>query len=86
MAATEKAYVVARLDEPSPRRSLRPTQRTTDGGASTSDGALAYLVRHHAYRAPSEVDVIRERDAARRGRAGGALHRPERHGDVRDRR
>ena len=86
--ATEKAYVVARLDELEPAPLLRPTQRTTDGSASTSGVALAYLVRHQ--RVPGAERGRRHprarRDASRRRRAGGALHRPERHGDVRDRR
>ncbi len=69
--ATEKAYVVAKLDELEPAPLLAP--------GATDDGRQRFDVRRrfgitsfgtNAYRAPSEVDVIREHDeiAARRSR------------------
>ena len=87
--ATEKAYVVARLDELEPAPLIAPD--ATDDGRQRFDVRRRFGITSfgtNAYRAPSEVDVIREHDeiAARRGWAGGALHRPERRGDVRDRR
>ena len=87
--ALEKGYVFARLDELEPAPILAP--------GATDDGRQRFDVRRRfditsfgiqAFSAPSGVDVIREHDetAAGRGRPGGALHRPDRRGDVRDRR
>ena len=64
---------------------------------ATDDGRRRFDLRRrfgitsfgtNAYRAPSEVDVIQEHDEMLLGEAGQeeALHRPERHRDVRDRR
>jgi tetratricopeptide (TPR) repeat protein len=61
--ATEKAYVVAKLDELEPAPILAP--------GATDDGRQRFDIRRrfgitsfgtNAYRAPSEVDVIREHD------------------------
>jgi hypothetical protein len=69
--ATEKAYVLARLDELEPAPLIAP--------GATDDGRQRFDVRRrfgitsfgiNAYQAPSEVDVIREHDETLLGEAG----------------
>ena len=68
--ATEKAYVVARLDEPEPAPLLAPD--ATDDGRQRFDVRRRFGITSfgtNAYRAPSEVDVIREHDETLLGEA-----------------
>ena len=69
--ATEKAYVVARLDELEPAPLLAPD--ATDDGRQRFDIRRRFGITSfgtNAYRAPSEVDVIREHDETLLGEAG----------------
>jgi tetratricopeptide (TPR) repeat protein len=69
--ATEKAYVVARLEELDPAPLIAPG--ATDDGRKRFDvrrrfGVTSFGIQ--AYSAPSEVDVIREHDETLLGEAG----------------
>ena len=86
--AVENRYVFAKLDELEPA----PTGPRSNG---RREEALRRppQPRHHGVRRVGVQRAERRhrhqrarRDPARRGRPGGALHRPERRGDVRDRR
>jgi tetratricopeptide (TPR) repeat protein len=69
--ATEKAYVVATLDELEPAPLLAPD--ATDDGRQRFDVRRRFGITSfgtNAYRAPSEVDVIREHDETLLGEAG----------------
>src|SRR5215207_7127715 len=69
--ATEKAYVVARLDELEPAPLLAPD--ATDDGRQRFDVRRRFGITSfgtNAYRAPIDVDVIREHDETLLGEAG----------------
>jgi tetratricopeptide (TPR) repeat protein len=69
--ATEKAYVVARLEELEPAPIIAPG--ATDDGRQRFDVRRRFGVTSfgtNAYRAPSGVDVIREHDETLLGEAG----------------